>query len=38
LEQAKLSVDLKPFCGVTVRASVPLLPASTASEVADVSV
>ena len=38
LEQAKLSVDLKPFCGVMVSASAPLLPASIVRDVADVSV
>ena len=35
---ANVNVDLNPFCGVTVSARVPLLPAATVSDVADVSV
>lgn len=34
-EQAKLTVELKPFCGVAVTIDVPLPPASTVSAFGD---
>jgi len=35
-EQAKLTADLKPFCGVTVRVTIPRPPAGTVNEEGDV--
>jgi hypothetical protein len=33
--QAKLTLELKPFCGVTLNATVPWLPAATVSDVGE---